>query len=208
MFHVEHEQRKNTQMTSTPNVPRATKIYLDELLKWQKSVNLISKNTVGEAWERHFEDSLQLISLLPEAAKTLIDLGSGAGFPGLVLAMETDLDVTLVESDRKKCEFLKHVGRTTKTPVTVLCERIENVPAATYDVITSRALADLKTLLGYAYPFCQEETVLLLHKGQGAQDEIKDAQQKWNFDCDMISSTVSGSGFILVIRGLTHIMEA
>lgn len=186
-------------MTNTPNVPCGTKIYLDELLKWQKSVNLISKNTVDDAWERHFEDSLQVITLLPEGAKTLIDLGSGAGFPGLVLAMETELDVTLVESDRKKCEFLKHVGRTTKTPVTVLCERIENIPAATYDIVTSRALADLTTLLDYAHPFCHKGTVLILHKGQGAQDEIKDAQLKWKFDCKIISSKISGGGSILRI---------
>lgn len=181
--------------------------YLHELLKWQKSVNLISRNTVNDAWERHFEDSLQLIPRLPKGAKTLLDLGSGAGFPGLVLAMETGLDVTLVESDRKKCEFLKHVGRATKTPVTVLCERIENVPPTPYGIITSRALADLETLFGYAYPFCHEETVLLLHKGQGAQEEIQEARKSWNFDYDMIPSKISGGGFILVIRGLTPLKE-
>jgi len=194
-------------MTSTPDVPRGTKIYHDELLKWQKSVNLISKNTVHEAWERHFEDSLQLIPHLPNGTKTLLDLGSGAGFPGLVLAMETELEVTLVESDRKKCEFLKHVSRATKTPVTVLCERIENIPAATYDIITSRALADLETLFTYAYSFCHEGTVLLLHKGQGAQEEINAAQQKWKFDCEIIPSKISGGGFILVITNLTPLKE-
>lgn len=104
------------------------------LKKWQNTINLVGPSTLSEAKKRHFEDSLQLLKHIPVAAKTLYDLGSGAGFPGLVLAMaKPDLDVHLIESDARKCQFLKTVSRETETPVTVHNQRIEsaNLPLPT-----------------------------------------------------------------------------
>ena len=121
------------------------KTYLSLLEKWQPKINLISNNTLDIAWDRHFEDSLQLLNILPEGEKTLFDLGSGAGFPGLVLAIaREDLNVHLVESDQKKCSFLKTVSRETKTPVEIHNSRIETVSRETSpDIVTARALASL-----------------------------------------------------------------
>jgi len=101
--------------------------YQELLHKWQKRINLVSNNTIKDSWERHFEDSLQIIDLIPEMTKNLVDLGSGAGFPGLVIAIEKpEISVTLVESDQKKCSFLKTVSRETNTDVNVINDRIQS----------------------------------------------------------------------------------
>ena len=103
------------------NVPRGTifESYLNLLLKWQSKVNLISPATVSVAWERHFEDSLTLVPYIDDKAECIIDLGSGAGFPGLVVCISTNIPTILIESDRKKCLFLKEVIRTTNANATV-----------------------------------------------------------------------------------------
>src|SRR3990167_3764897 len=148
------------------------KIYQDLLETWQKKVNLISPASVPQMWVRHFEDSLQLLPHLDEKVAnmsknvsretfSLIDLGSGAGFPGLVLAIARPdtLQVTLIESDLKKCLFLENVSRETLSHVTVLCSRIESLKNIKADFITARALAPLTELLDLAFPFLEEQSV-------------------------------------------------
>ena len=125
--------------------------YKSLLLKWAKVINLVSPATLPDVDTRHFQDSLQLIPLLPPHTKTLFDLGSGAGFPGLVIALERpDIAVHLFESDTKKCAFLSTVSRETHIPVVIHNQRIESVdkiPDVVPDVISARALASLDTLL-------------------------------------------------------------
>ena len=141
------------------NVSRETLDKLEQyhalLLKWQGSINLVSPNTIPDAWERHFLDSLQLLEYIPEDCKTLFDFGSGAGFPGLVLACaHSDIDVHVIESDQRKCSFMRTVSRETKTPINIHNMRIESFNSdAVPGVITARALASLHDLCTYIVPW-------------------------------------------------------
>lgn len=183
------------------------------LLKWQERINLISPNTVGEAWDRHFVDSLQLLPLIPESVKTLYDLGSGAGFPGMVLAIaRSEVAVTLIESDAKKCAFLQTVSRETETKVTIQNSRIEaaitTLPAP--DVITARALASLDNLFKYCRPWFKANPALLLilPKGEHAAYEIEEARRAgWAFDMTETQSETERSGKILSVTKLVKKAE-
>ncbi len=180
-------------------------LYEALLRKWQAKINLVSKNTLDDAWERHFLDSAQLEALLPENAKTLVDFGSGAGFPGLVLAvLRTDIEVHLVESDERKCAFLRNVSRETLTPATVHGIRIENAPVFHADVLTARALADLKLLLEYSLPWFQENPTLVAFflKGQKAEQEIEQAEEFFHFESELLESATDKSGRIIKVSNL------
>lgn len=173
------------------------------LLKWQKKINLVSPTTIDTAWRRHFEDSLQLLPYIPEGA-TLMDWGSGAGFPGLVLALaRPDLKVTLVESDTRKTAFLKNVSRETSLPVATQNDRIEEIPAYGVDVISARALASLETLCGWALPWFDKNPrlIMLLMKGAAVQDEIEAAKKSYDFNVDFIPA-VQSDGMILRVSNV------
>jgi 16S rRNA (guanine527-N7)-methyltransferase len=183
--------------------------YLALLNKWQKAVNLVSAATLPEAEARHFQDSLQLAKYIPAGAKTLAGLGSGGGFPGLVLAMiRPDLSVHLVESDNKKCSFLAAVSRETKTAVTIHRQRVEDIVASPAmivpDVITARAFASLTEIFAYVLPWAERnrELVLILPKGAQAEKEIEEAAQLYVFACDRFNSETDPKAKILVISGL------
>ena len=188
------------------NVSRETlcrlKTYQQLLEIWQKKLNLISSSSLPHAWDRHFLDSYQLLIHLPPEPLSLMDLGSGAGFPGLVLAIlrAENLSVTLVESDFKKCIFLENVSRETFSPVTVLRSRIESLDnSLKADVITARGLAPLPQLLDYAFPLMTEKSVGLFLKGKDVEKEIEDAQKKWNFDLELYPSLTDSGGRILKV---------
>lgn len=150
-------------------------LYAELLLKWQPKINLVGPDTVPELWRRHFLDSMQLLPLLPAATQRLVDLGSGAGFPGLVLAMLGVPEVHLVESDARKAIFLREVARQAGVAVTVHNMRIEAMTPLPADVVTARALAPLPRLLDWAERFRQPHTVLLFLKGRGAEAELAQA---------------------------------
>ncbi len=180
--------------------------YLSLLLKWQEKINLISPNTVQEAWKRHFEDSLQIMPLIPPAAKTLYDLGTGAGFPGLVLAMEyPDLAVTLIESDAKKCAFLQTVSRETKVDVAIRNSRIERASEELPppDVVTARALASLDQLLDYIGPWTltNPNLVAIFPKGENRDNEVEKVGI-WEFHVKQIPSITEKSAAILVLTNI------
>lgn len=170
--------------------------YADLLHKWQKSINLVGPSTVEDLWLRHFHDSARLAAHIPASCKTLVDLGSGAGFPGMVLAMlRSDLDIHLVDSDQRKCEFLKAVSRGTGIKVSVHCARVRDALAGlTPDLITARAFAPLVRILD-DIPAGMNAPLLLL-KGQGADGEIAEAQARHDFSCRVIED---GEGAILMI---------
>lgn len=189
------------------NVQPSLKLYHDLLLKWQKAVNLVSPATIADAWNRHFEDSLQLLDLIPASARRLVDIGSGAGFPGLVLALaRPDLEVHLVESDHKKGTFLLTVSRETGAKnVNVHSQRIESVlPSLGADVVTARALAPLSTLLQYARPLWAHESqiLLLFPKGEGWQKEVDLARVGHDFDLVVIPSKTAKDAAILCITNV------
>jgi 16S rRNA (guanine527-N7)-methyltransferase len=196
------------------NVSRETICRLREyqqlLEVWQKKLNLVSSSTLSEAWDRHFMDSYQLLSYLPTDPISLVDLGSGAGFPGLVLAIlrpET-LSVTLVEADFKKCVFLENVSRETKVPVTVLRSRIESLGESIQgDVITARGLAPLTRLFDYAFPLMKEKSMGLFLKGKEVDKEIEEAQKKWEFDLEIYPSLTDSKGRILKVEHLKKVVS-
>lgn len=194
------------------NVSRETfeklKSYNQTLVEWQKKFNLVSKSSMENAWSRHFEDSAQLFEYIPENAKSLIDFGSGAGFPAMVIAIIAGektpyLNVVMVESIRKKTLFLNAVANVTKTPVTIINDRIENIPLQNFDVITSRAMASLKELLEYAYKFCHKNTVCIFPKGKKYASELSEAHKFWRFKCRVVQSIVSEEGKILIINNIS-----
>ncbi|MHC8508047.1 MAG: 16S rRNA (guanine(527)-N(7))-methyltransferase RsmG [Rhodospirillales bacterium] len=190
------------------------RLYADLLVRWNSKVNLIGPGTAADIWGRHFHDSLQLEKFIPDAKKPLADLGSGAGFPGLALAVAGLAEnVTLIESNRRKAEFLRHVSRETSTPARVLCARAETLktgeseapeaPEACH-VITSRALAPLDRLLTLAAPFAAPDAVLVFPKGAKAEAELTDARKDWILDAELHPSETDPDGRIVVI-GKFHV---
>jgi 16S rRNA (guanine527-N7)-methyltransferase len=167
-------------------------LYKELLIKWQKAINLVSPNSLPNAWERHFVDSAQITAHLPPEAKIVVDMGSGAGFPGLVLAiMNPEIEVHLIESDEKKTQFLRTVSRETQTPVIIHTSRIENmVGQVRPDLVTARALASLSQLLDYCMPWARDnpDLKMLFLKGEMAADEIAAAKNRFKFHYKTIPS--------------------
>lgn len=169
------------------------------LEKWQKAINLISAKTLPQLWERHILDSLQLAPLIPAGARTLVDVGSGAGFPGLILALLNRWDVHLVESDTRKSVFLRDSARLCGVPVTVHAVRIESLDAPKADVITARALAPVADLLRLTAGFRQSGTIHLFPKGRGAEAELTDAEKTWTLTVGRTPSLTDPDAVILQI---------
>jgi 16S rRNA (guanine527-N7)-methyltransferase len=182
-----------------PDIKAKLLVYRDLLSKWQKSVNLVAPSTLAHAWERHFEDSLQLIDLIPQNA-AIADLGSGAGFPGLVIAIaRPDVNVNLIESDHKKGTFLLAVSRETGVQnVHIFQERIESVlPDLRVDIITARALAPLADLLRLTHSQLSARCLFL--KGEAWQKEIDLAKVDHVFDVDVKPSKTEPAAAVLSI---------
>jgi 16S rRNA (guanine527-N7)-methyltransferase len=181
-------------------------VYVDLLRRWQKSVNLVAPNTLDDVWHRHIADSAQLWPLIPARAARLVDLGSGAGFPGLVLAILArprphPLAVTLVEADQRKAAFLREAARLTSTPVDILCARIEaeatQIRLKPADIVTARALAPLSDLLGMALPALSMNARGLFLKGRQARQEIEDAGRHWTFSHTLVPSRTDAEASIV-----------
>ena len=177
--------------------------YVALLKKWQKSINLVSTATLDDVWQRHILDSAQLSSYIPENA-CIMDMGSGAGFPGLVLAIiRSDLKVTLIESDGRKCAFLRTVSRETSTATNIVNQRIESISPDDYrcDVITARALAPLKDLLDYTLSFHKNNKNIfcLFLKGENAEKELEEAQKIHNLMVETFPGQAGNGGTILKI---------
>lgn len=179
-------------------------LYADLLVKWQRAINLVGPRTLADLWRRHMLDSAQLFPLLPAKTRTLVDLGSGAGFPGLVLAIMGVPDVHLVESDHRKAAFLAHVSRETGTHITVHAERIENMPTIDADVVTARALAPLPKLLGLARKFVCQETVCLFLKGQDVVSELTETTKSMTMSVERLPSQTAPSATILRLKEITY----
>ncbi len=186
------------------------KSYQTILFEWQKKFNLVSKNSLNDAWVRHFLDSAQICEYIPNNAKEMADFGSGAGFPGLVVAVLTKnrtpyLNITLIESIKKKTLFLNEVATKLDLQVRIENDRIENLTKKNYDVITSRAMCSLDKLLGYALPFCNKKTICIFPKGKSYSEEIASAQKLYNFKCETKDNLFSDEGKILIITDIRPI---
>lgn len=175
-------------------------IYAALLQKWQKAINLVGPATLPDLWRRHMLDSAQLFPLIPPHARRLADFGSGAGFPGLVLAIMGAPDVHLIESDQRKCVFLDTVARETGTTVTIHRKRLEDIAGLNADVITARALAPLTKLLEYAQPLAQKDAICLFLKGQTADTELTEAKSVWYIEAETQPSATDHAASVLILR--------
>ncbi len=188
------------------DVSRETRDRLEALVltlgRWQKAINLVGKATLEDVWLRHVLDSAQLLPLLPKGAKSLTDLGSGGGFPGLVLAaLRPELDVTLIEADARKGAYLAEAARRmelAKMP-NIVIGRIEAVAPAPADVLTARALAPLGQILAWAARHKTATTICLFHKGKGWQAELTEAMKGWEIEAKPFSSVTDRDAVILRI---------
>lgn len=155
-------------------------------------------------WRRHFLDSAQLLPLIPPGAQSLLDLGSGAGFPGLVLAVLGARGVELVEADARKCAFLREAARIAGAPVRIHNTRIESLPARPFAVVTARGCAPLDRLFMLAQRFIGPETVCLFPKGKEAGQEVATARTAWDFDVTSHPSRSDPRGVVLCVSKLAH----
>ena len=174
------------------------------LVDWSRRINLVAGSTLDDAWRRHFLDSAQLLPLVPRGAQSLIDLGSGAGFPGLVLAILGVAQVELVEADARKCAFLREAARVAEAPVRIHNSRIESLAPRPFDVVTARGCAPLDRLLVMAQPFVAPGTRCLFPKGEQAAQELAAAQQNWKFDVTSQQSRSDLRGVILCLSGVAR----
>jgi 16S rRNA (guanine527-N7)-methyltransferase len=178
--------------------------YIELLREWSARINLVGRDTLADPWRRHILDSAQLAPLVPRTARNLIDLGSGAGFPGLVLAILGVPAVELVEADAKKCAFLREAARATATEIAISQSRIEGLPPHPADVVTARALAPLGRLLGLAAPFLGLDSVCLFLKGARAEEELTLARKDWTMAVSSSESRSDPRGVVLRLHDVVR----
>ena len=188
------------------NVSRETFTSLEEfatlLIKWNKAINLVSKSTLNDLWQRHIMDSAQLVSYLPDHFDTLTDFGSGGGFPGVVLSHLGIPNIHLIESDIRKSAFLKEAAHRSKYSITIHNDRIENITPWQSDVITARALAPLDTLVSLVEPFISDTTTCLFLKGKQTQEELEVFRQHWNAEEMLYPSITAPDAYIIRLTNI------
>ncbi len=198
---------------SVPDVSRETldvlASYAEMLLKWNKTHNLISRQSEADIWTRHIADSVQIYHAAP-IASTWLDIGSGAGLPGIISAIMAKMEdrrtkFTLIEANQKKAAFLRAVAIDLDLEIKVENQRIESVDSTAFDVISARALASLDQLLFYAERFRGPQTICLFPKGRTVEHEIEEAQKNWNFKAQAIPSKTEDTSIILRIQEFDHV---
>ena len=199
--------------SSDPNdVSRETSEALDQfaslLLRWNRTVNLIAAGDEPSLWQRHIADSLQLAPLMRPLPDRAIDLGSGAGFPGLILALATGILFDLIEADMRKAAFLREAARTTGAPVRVHASRIEATTLPSAPLVTARALAPLPKLLALAAPLLAPGGTCLFLKGSSAQAELTAASAQWHMQSECLPSRTAPNACILRISDLHRVAPA
>jgi 16S rRNA (guanine527-N7)-methyltransferase len=201
-FHVKHSLARDDVSRETAE---AFDLYAGLLLRWNRTVNLISARDEAVLWDRHIADSLQLVPLMRPLPNSAIDLGSGAGFPGLVLAVATGVRFHLIEADQRKAAFLREAARVTAAPVLVHSMRIEAAQLPPTRLITARGLAPLHRLLSLAAPLLAPDGMCLFPKGAGAEAELTHATARWHMRVDCVPSRTAADACILRISELTRV---
>lgn len=200
-----------TDFQAATNVSRETlercEAYVALLKDWNTRMNLVARSTLEDVWRRHMLDSAQIFPLVPTAAKVLVDMGSGAGFPGVVMALMGVPEVHLIESTGKKTSFLHAVAEKTGLPLKIHNERIEKLKPFVADVITARALAPLDKLLGYAQRFAGPKTTHIFLKGQHVADELTDAHKMWKITVDQRPSITDPRGSVLSVCEVSRVQS-
>lgn len=183
------------------------KAFEAQVRRWNAAINLVSKNSLDDLWGRHIADSAQVFRLCPSKATSWVDLGSGGGFPGLVVAVlgreaKPELSVTLVEADVRKATFLRQAAQALGLNVTVLSTRIESLPPQKADVLSARALASLSELLNYADRHLRPDGSAIFPKGARYAEELAQAREAWDFDVEAIPSASDKDAAVLVVRNI------
>lgn len=178
--------------------------------RWTPAINLVAAGSLPVAWQRHVLDSAQLFLHRPAEARHWVDFGSGAGFPGLIVAIlaaehQPDLTVTLVESDKRKAAFLIQAARELGLKAAVLSRRAEDLPPQAADAISARALAALSELMPLVQQHLKPQGLALFPKGARAQDEVTEARKSWIFDVESLPSRTDPAGMILKVKNLRHV---
>jgi 16S rRNA (guanine527-N7)-methyltransferase len=196
-------------MSAAEHVSRETRDALEGfaslLLRWNRTVNLVARGDEPDLWPRHIADSLQLISLIPPGVGHAIDLGSGGGFPGLVLAIATGIPFDLIESDRRKAAFLREAARVTRAPVTVHAARAQTVTLPRALLITARAVAPLPRLLALTEPLLAPGGTCLFLKGSNAASELTAASAEWHMRMTRVPSQTAPDACIFRISDIARV---
>jgi 16S rRNA (guanine527-N7)-methyltransferase len=184
--------------------------YAAFLTKWQAAINLVSRSSLSEMWSRHFLDSAQIFQYRPEAATRWLDIGSGGGFPGMVCAVMAkdvapDLRFSFVESDIRKCVFLRAVARELGIKADVISDRIETATPQTADILTARALAPLARLCEFATRHMKPDGTAFFLKGERFEAEVVEARDNWMMDLTTLPSETSLVGKILKVRNIQRV---
>jgi 16S rRNA (guanine527-N7)-methyltransferase len=191
-----------TDQDQTPDITMRLRRFADLLLRWNTTLNLIAARDADVVWDRHIGDSLQLVKLMPAGIDRAIDLGTGGGFPGLVLAIATGVSFDLIESDRRKASFLRTAVMETGAPAVVHCCRIEDAKVHPAPLVTARALAPLPRLLKLTIRYLTDDGVCLFLKGAKAHEELIAAERDWSMNVDRIPSGTNPDGVVLRVSGL------
>jgi 16S rRNA (guanine527-N7)-methyltransferase len=176
--------------------------YVNLLLKWNSKINLISKNTVDEIWIRHILDSAQIIKYIDNMSCKVLDIGSGAGLPGVILSILGVENITLVDSDQRKCSFLLETARLLDLKLIVINDRVENICDKEFDVVTARGFASIDKVLREVSSIKSDKILLL--KGKNYNAEVQEALQKWEFEYITYPSITDFSAYIL---GITNVQK-
>lgn len=184
-------------------------VFAELLLKWTTSINLISKGSHTQIWDRHIRDSIQVFEATTPG-KIWCDLGSGGGLPGIIIGIlakerAPNLQTILIESDQRKAVFLRTAIRETGVNAHVICDRIESVEPQSADTVSARALADLSTLLTFADRHLASTGTAVFPKGENWKEEFQKANQEWNFDLDVIKSKIEDRAAILKLRNIERV---
>ncbi len=184
-------------------------VFSEVLTKWNPKINLVSRKSLEDLWTRHILDSVQVFDIAPNA-KAWLDIGSGGGLPGVIVAIlaaekSPETNVTLMESDQRKCAFLRNVARECGVRVTVKSQRIEEAEPESAGIMSARALADLDILLGYSERHLRSGGTALFPKGANWKKEVDKARNRWRFDCEEITSLTEPEAVILKIKGVERV---
>ena len=179
--------------------------YIIFLLEYNSHTNLVGKSTMANPWNNHILDSLQILPFIDNKHLSILDMGTGAGFPGNILSIIGCKDVTLIDSNGKKINFLRHVKDKINLNTNLVLGRIENLNNRKFDIITSRALAKLTKLFSYSQKFIKKNTLLIFLKGKTVNEELEDAKKKWKFDFVEHQSVSDPRGKLLLIKNLKKI---
>ncbi len=205
--------QNGNRLPSDLNVSRETEArvtdYIDLLIKWNTTINLVSKTSIDQIWNRHILDSVQIFCFGRDALRWA-DLGSGGGLPGLIVAIlalekAPQMLVTLVESDQRKATFLRQVSQKLGLNTCVVSQRIESIAPLHADVVSARALAPLPLLCSFAIRHLAQGGVAIFHKGKSAQTEVSQARASWRFALDSHASSTDPSSSILLLKGLSRV---